>query len=113
MGTGCEECAMSKFDTNKWQWVLIEEQFQLLKKNAELTGKQMNDMVIEKLNLHLNQNEERNIRYRMNWERRLLADLGFFEHGVSKYIWKIGPGGEYTDTINGNDLIQARMALYR
>ena len=104
---------MSKFDTNRWQWVLIEEQFQLLKKSTELTGRQMNDMIIEKLNLHLNENDKRDIRYRMNWERRLLADLGFFVHGASKYIWKIGPGGEDVDTVNGNDLIQARMVLYR
>lgn len=104
---------MGKFDTNKWQCVLIEEQFKLLKKHHELTGKQMNDMVIAKLNLHLSETDEREIRYRMNWERRLLADLGFFEHGASKYSWKIGPGGKYVGAVSGNDLIQARMSLYR
>jgi len=111
--TECEGVAMSKFDTNKWQWILIEEQFQLLKQHGELTGSDLNDMVIQKLNLRLNKDDERAIRYRMNWERRLLADLGFFEHAGSKFVWKIGPGGEYLNTVNGNDLIKARLALYR
>lgn len=104
---------MSKFDTDKWQRVLIEEQFKLLKQHTELTGRQLNDKVIENLKLKLSNSDGRDIRYRMAWERRLLADLGLIEHADSRYSWKIGPGGEYLNAVDGNELIQARMALYR
>ena len=106
------EVDMSKYDRMPFQARLIEKLFEVVKKNGRMSAKRINSEVLAELpDTPFSVEEAKRIRYRLNWERKQLEQVGYLARVEGTRDWKLGPGGEIFNRIDGAEVIATRSRM--
>ena len=103
---------MSKYDRMPFQARLIEKLFDVVKRNGEMSAREINRQVLAELpDAPFSSEEETRIRYRLNWERKQLEQVGYLMRVNGTQDWRLGPGGEVVGRIDGAEVIATRSRM--